>query len=389
MDAVAEMLRTHVDTGALPGAVAARLHRGQVECVAVGVQDLESRRPMAEDTLFFWDSLGKPLTAALALTFVADGSIDLDSPIERWLPELSGPRVLADPSGPLSDTVPADRPVTVEDLLTLRGGLGFTTDFESPFAGELMTTLQEGPDPRTLDRDAFLAAAGELPLAHQPGGGWTYNTGSTLLGLLLERAGDRPLDELMTQRLTRPLGMADARWWVPPEDLPRFAARYGPTGDPAAPVQLVDAPDGRHARPPSFPDGAGGMIGTVGDWLAFGRMLIAGGEHDGHRILPRSLVRAAMTDQLTAEQRRLSGFFLDDGEGWGYGGSVRQDGSYGWAGGAGTAARTRPSRAEVTILLTQVALDGPQGSTILADFEEKVTAEGRTPPSRGDEGPRS
>lgn len=144
MDAVAEMLRTHVDSGALPGAVAARLHHGRVESVAVGVQDLDSRRPMSEDTLFNWDSLGKPLTAALALTFVADRTLDLDSPVERWLPELSAPRVLADPSGPLSESVPVARPVTVEDLLTLRGGVGFTTDFESPFAHELMATLQEG-----------------------------------------------------------------------------------------------------------------------------------------------------------------------------------------------------------------------------------------------------
>lgn len=375
MDLVAEMLQDQVDSGALPGAVAASGHHGRVEISAVGEQDLDSLTPMSSETLFFWDSLGKPLTAALALTFVADGSIDLDSPVDRWLPEMSSPRVLADPGGPLTETVPATRPVTVEDLLTLRGGLGFTTNFGSPFAEALMTTLQEGPDLRTLDRDAFLAAAGELPLAHQPGAGWTYNTGSTLLGLLLERAGGQALDELMTERLLDPLGMRGTCWWVPPSDLPRLAGRYGSTDDPSAPLQLLDPPDGRHSEPPSFPDGAGGMIGTVKDWLAFARMLLDGGASDGRRVLPPRLVEAMMTDQLTAGQRRQAGFFLDDGEGWGYGGSVRSDGSYGWAGGAGTSARVNPRLERIDILLTQVALEGPQGSAIISDFE-RLVAEG-------------
>ena len=160
MDNVAEMLQDAVDAGTLPGAVALLHRQGRTEAVVVGAQDLESGTPMSRRTLFHWDSLGKPLTAALALTFVADGSLDLDAPIQRWLPELSDPRVLTDPSGPLTDTEPADRPVTVRDLLTLRGGLGFTTDFGSPFTEALVAQLQEGPSPRTLDRDSFLQAEG-------------------------------------------------------------------------------------------------------------------------------------------------------------------------------------------------------------------------------------
>ena len=366
------MLQEQVDAGVLPGAIALRFRRGHTDTVAVGVQDLESGTPMSAQTLFHWDSLGKPLTAALALTFVADGSLDLATPIDRWLPELSGQRVLADPGGSLSDTVPADRPVTVEDLLTLRGGLGFTTDFESPFTEALVTELQEVPSPRSLDRQSFLSAAGRLPLAHQPGEGWTYNTGSTVLGLLLERVGDQPLDVLMAERLLDPLGMRDMCWWVPPSDLPRFASRYGRTDDPHAPLELIDPPEGQYSRPPSFPDGAGGLIGTADDWLAFGKMLLDGGLCRGRRVLPAPLVASLMTDQLTASQRRRAGFFLADDEGWGYGGSVRLTGSYGWAGGAGTTARVHPHRGLVTILMTQVALDGPHGSPVLETFEHLV-----------------
>lgn len=372
MDTIVRMLQDEVDAGRLPGAVAAFDRHGHAETVVVGDQDLTSGTPMTSDTLFFWDSLGKPLTATLALTLVADGTIDLDSPIDRWLPELSRPRVLVDPHGSLADTIPAERPITVEDLLTLRGGLGFTTDFESPFTAALVTALEEGPALRTLDRRSYLENAGGLPLAHQPGEGWTYNAGSTILGLLLERAADRPLDVLMATRLIEPLGMRDARWWVPAADLPRFASRYRPTGDPRSPLELTDPHDGEHAHPPSFPDGAGGLIGTADDWLAFGRMLVNGGESAGRRFLPTALTTSMMTDQLTADQRRQAGFFLAEGEGWGYGGSVRADGTFGWTGGAGTTARVDPRRGHVAILLTQVALDGPQGSTLINGFEELV-----------------
>lgn len=375
MEQVRRMLQEQVNAGILPGAVALRSRRGHPDTVAVGVQDLESRFPMSSQTLFHWDSLGKPLTAALALTFVAEGSLDLDSPVERWLPELSGQRVLIDPGGQLTETVPLQRPVTVEDLLTLRGGLGFTTDFESPFTAALMTELQEGPGPRSLDRESFLKSAGRLPLAHQPGDGWTYNAGSTLMGLLLERVGDQALDALMAERILEPLEMRDARWWVPPSEVPRFASRYGHTDDTHAPLQLIDSPDGQYARPPSFPDGAGGLIGTAEDWFTFGQMLLDGGRSHGHQVLPGHLVTRLLTDHLTASQRRQAGFFLADGEGWGYGGSVRCDGSYGWTGGAGTSARVHPNRGEVSILLTQVALDGPQGSPFIAEFEDLVNRE--------------
>src|SRR5699024_8527875 len=121
-------------------------------------------------------------------------------------------------------------------------------------------------------------------------------------------------------------------------------------GDPDAPLRLVDPPDGQHSRPPVFPDGAGGMIGTADDWLAFATMLLNGGQHGGEEILQAPLVKTMMTDQLTVEQRHQAGGFLADGEGWGYGGSVRTGGSYGWTGGAGTTARVNPRHGLASIL---------------------------------------
>lgn len=378
LDAVAAVLRDRVQDGRLPGAVAAHC-RGTAtdatDTVAVGVQDLDSGTPMAENSLFFWDSLSKPVTAAVALTLVADGTVALDAPLTRWLPELGTPDVLLDPSGPLDD--PANltacaRPVTVEDLLTLRGGLGFTPDFDSPFCRRLFADLQEESLGRSVSRADYLAAAAGLSLAHQPGEGWTYNSGSTILGLLCERAADLPLDEITRQRILSPLGMDDTTWWVTPDRLPRFTARYA---DGEEGLYLVDPPDGVYSARPSFPDAAGALVGPVGDWVTFARMLLGGGELDGTRVLPSELVTAMMTDHLTDDQRASAGFFLDGGvggagsEGWGYGGSVRGDGTYGWAGGAGTWARVNPRTGEAFVLFTQLALHGPQGGELFAEAE--------------------
>lgn len=373
MDDIEKMLQRRVEDGTLPGAVALTGQPGSINAVVVGVQDLDSRTAMSRTSLFHWDSLGKPLTAALALTYVADDTIALTSRIDEWLPELAHPQVLTHPGAELRETVPPRRPITVEDLLTLRGGLGFTPDFESPLVEALMTDLQEGPTPRTLSRESFLAAAGELPLAHQPGRGWTYNLGSTLLGLLLERVGGADLDDLMAKRIFGPLGMEDARWWVDAESLDRFTSRYGTTDDPTEPLRLIDPPQGHFSSPPVFPDGAGGIIGTVDDWLAFGAMLLDRGAHGRRQILPPPLVDAMMTDQLSSTQQSQAGFFLGDGEGWGFGGSVRADGTYGWTGGAGVTARVDPGRGRLNILFTQVAMDGPQGSPTISSFEEIVT----------------
>ncbi|WP_145941213.1 serine hydrolase domain-containing protein [Corynebacterium glyciniphilum] len=376
INALAALLRERVTAGCLPGAVVAHLRAdGDTDTVAVGVQDLESGTPMSEESLFFWDSLGKPVVAALGLTFIAEGTVDLDSPVARWLPELADPRVLRDPTGPVEDTVPADRPVTVEDLLTLRGGLGFIPDFEAPYSVRLVDDLQEGRH-RALTRQEYLTAAAGLPLAHHPGDGWTYNTGSTLLGLLLERVADRPLEELMQERLLGPLGMVDMTWWVDTADTDRrarFTARYAEQDGQDTPV-LVDGVDGIHAEPPSFPDGAGALIGPVGDWVTFARMLLGGGASDGVRVLPEPLVAAMMTDQLSPAQREMSGFFLTDGEGWGYGGSVRPDGTYGWAGAAGTWARVNPRTDEAVVVFTQLALHGPDGGGLFDEIEQIVSA---------------
>lgn len=325
---------------------------------------------MTASSLFHWDSLTKPVTAAVALSLVADGSVSLDTPVSRWLPETGRCAVLRDPAGPLDDPanlVPCARPVTVEDLLTLRGGLGFTPEGDTPFGRAVFSSLHRTGPGQSLDREGYLRAAAALPLAHQPGEGWTYHVGSTLLGLLCERVADMPLDDLTAERLFTPLGIEDTTWWVDRTRRDRFTARYADSGEG---LGLTDPPDGAFAAPPAFPDAARGLVGPVRDWVTVARLLLGGGAVDGTRVLPEPLVTAMVTDQLSPAQRETAGFFLSDGEGWGYGGSVRPDGTYGWAGAAGTWARVNPRTGGALVVFTQLALDSAEGGALLARVEK-------------------
>jgi CubicO group peptidase (beta-lactamase class C family) len=221
--------------------------------------------------------------------------------------------------------------------------------------------------------DDWLAALAQIPLLSQPGEAWLYNTCSDLQGALVARVTGQSLADVMAERLFEPLGMVDTAFWVPPGKLDRFPSYYrtGPAGE----LELVDAPDGQWSSPPAFPSGAGGLVSTADDWLAFARMLLDHGSAGGRRLLSEESVRQLTTDHLSADQREAGRLFLE-GQGWGFGGSVdvadldpwNVRGRYGWVGGSGTAAHLTPSTGVVSILLTQLELAGPTPPAVLRDF---------------------
>ena len=362
-----ETLRPFVDSGDVPGLVALVARGEDVEVVTLGTQG-SSGIAMARDSLFRAASITKPVTAALVMTLVEDGRLDLDAPVADLLPELAEPRVLRTLGSPLDDTVACERPITARHLLSGTAGHGFCT-WESAVTPLLVERLHQAADDvhEVPAPDEWVRRLSTIPLMHQPGDGWTYNASYDVLGVLVARATGQDLAEVLAERLLDPLGMVDTGFHVPAGEVGRLTTMYG-----ADDGELVvrDEPDGFFTRPPAFPSGSGGLVTTADDWLAFGRMLAAGGGD----VLAAESVRQMTTDHTTPRHREMGGFFLD-GQGWGFGGGVDTElidpwnvvGRYGWVGGTGTSAYVHPD-GTVAILLTQVVLGSPGIEELLKAF---------------------
>lgn len=354
---------------AIPGAVALVSRHGETEVAVAGSRTIGGE-PMTRDTMFRVASLTKPITAAATMVLVERGRLGLDDPVAALLPELERPSVLRSVTDPVDDPsnlVPARRPITVRDLLTFQAGHGMPDSPDAPILGVLSDRLAEGP-PRPQQRptpDQFMSRLATVPMVHQPGEGWTYNTGSEILGVLLARACDRSLGDVLVDTVLGPTGMDDTGFWTDRTD--RLASYYVRAGHE---LVLVDPPDGQWSRPVPFESGGGGLVSTADDWHAFGRMLLAGGMHDGRRVLSAGSVAAMMTPYVDGGPDHL---FLD-GQAWGFGGSVdireREPwnvlGRYGWVGATGTAGYVIPSTDTVVVWMSQVELRGPEDFTSLS-----------------------
>jgi CubicO group peptidase (beta-lactamase class C family) len=373
MTGLHDTLRAHVDNGSVPGAVGLVARGDQVDAAAVG--SLAAGGPaMARDAIFRFASITKPVTAAAVMMLADDGRLGLDDPVDRWLPELASPVVVRTPASPADDVVPAARPITVFDLLSSHAGYGFSSDFTLPAVQRLSSVQKDGREVRSFPApDTWMAELAQVPMLYQPGEAWLYDTCSTVQGVLVSRVSGQSLPDFLAERVFAPLGMTDTGFVVPAAKRDRFTSYYkaGPGG-----LEMADGPDGQWSTMPEFPLGNGGLAGTADDWLAFARMLLAGGTAaDGRRLLAADSVRLMTTDHTTPAQREIGKLFLD-GQGWGFGGGVdiaatdpwNVPGRYGWVGGTGTSAHITPSTGTVAILLTQVAADSPVPQPWLPDF---------------------
>lgn len=302
-----KVLEAHRDT--TPSSVALVARGDDVEFAAIG----------EDDRVFPIASVTKPIVATAAMLLVRDGVIGFDDPIASWLPELANPVVVRTPGSPVDDVVPATKPITVRHLLTSRSGWGVTADFSLPATRKLLDLTAS---------DEWLEQLAGVPLLHQPGDGWLYNTSYDVLGLLLHRVTGS-LPDLLAERFYVPLGMT-----------------------------------GTGFTDPGFPSGAGGLHSTADDLLAFARFLLAG-----------DLLAELAVDTTTAQEREAARIFLD-GQGWGIGGSVdvaqidpwNVEGRYGWVGGSGAAAHVMAAQGLITILLTRTPMTSPVPPPIMRDF---------------------
>ncbi|MFE1551486.1 serine hydrolase domain-containing protein [Streptomyces sp. NPDC058718] len=382
-----EVLARHVESGKIPGLVALVSRGGKTHGEAIGTMRHDGGAPMRRDTIFRMASTTKPVTVAAAMVLLDECRLRLDEPVDPWLPELADRRVLKRPDGPLDDTVPARRPITVKDLLTSTFGLG--VDFallDSPIRAATFErtdySVASGPAP---EPDEWMRRLGELPLSYQPGERWQYDLSSEVLGVLVARVAGRPLETFLRERILDPLGMKDTGFHVPAEKIDRLPPLYGP--DPQTGEFLVwdEAADGRSSRPPAFQGGGGGLVSTVDDYHAYFRMLLNHGMHGGERILSRPAVELMTTNRLTPEQqtartamyRNIAHLAVGQGQhgGWGFGMAVRTHrgdyapvGQFGWDGGTGTTAYADPANGLTGILLTQVGMSTPDSARLINDF---------------------
>jgi len=374
-------LERQVEAGFAPGVVGLVAHGPHVETFALGKMAFGGPG-MRRDTIFRIASMTKAVTATAVMMLVEEGTLRLDEPVDRLLPELADRRVLRRLDAELDDTVPAKRAITVEDLLSFRCGLGLLLAPPGRYPiqkaiADLGVVVIGPPDPANpFDNDAWMRKLGSLPLLAEPGEDWLYGTGSNLQGVLVARASGKPLSRFFEERIFGPLGMKDTAFVVPPAEIDRLAHAYRSQDGK---LVVSDEPaTGRWSQPPAFEPGGGGLVSTVDDYLAFARMLLADGRHQGQALLAPASVKAMTTDHLTVEQRAGGEMILGRGRGWGYGMSVVTEagagqpapGTFGWIGGFGSSWISDPARDLTAILLTQHEFTSASGDPIHQEFQE-------------------
>jgi len=342
---IGKMLEADIEHGRIPGAVIAVARHGQlVYFEAFGWRDKEANVRMTTDTIFNIASMTKPMVAAGALMLYEKGELLIDDPVAKYLPQFADSKVAElDPSGEtILRTVPAARPITIQDLMRhtsglIYGGRGGTAVHKLYPAGSAAAAMHlTGPE--FLDK---LAAA---PLLWQPGTVWDYGFGLDVLGLVIERTQEETLGTYLAHRLWQPLGMVDTGFVIPPEKAARYAKAL-PTDPDTGKPQKVD-PDA--TEPAKFECGGGCAVSTASDYLRFALMLLNKGQLNGTRVLGRKTVDYMLSNQLGPEVKNLIGKADPTRADYGFGlglavrttpGIVRLMGSVGdfsWPGASGT-----------------------------------------------------
>ena len=375
---IAPALQAVIDAGDLSGFVTLIWRKGEeIQFNALGQRDIEAGKPMTRDTLFRIASMTKPVTTVAALMLLEEGKLKLDDPISKWAPEFANMQVLKSATGPVEDTYPSPREITVEDLMTHRAGLAYAFTSIGPIAhahqkalGDVLTS-DMGPD-------AWMKALAGLPLSYPPGQRFHYSHATDVLGFLVGRIEGKPFREVLMERILGPLKMVDTDFYVPPEKRSRAAKVYRLKDDMSG---LEEAPFPKRGTPPSFCGGGGGLLSTLDDYLTFARMLLGDGEVDGVRLLKPQTVALMRTNRLTDAQREIPfmgiPFWL--GQGFGLGLSVVTDpekqawmgagnaGAFGWPGAFGTWWQADPKTGLILIYLIQNSMPlGPEAASQLA-----------------------
>jgi len=370
---IGEVFKQEIDKGNMAGMVVLVARKGHlVYSTALGFQDKQAGKPMAKDTIFRIYSMTKPLVSVAAMMLVEDGKIELTDPVSKVLPAMKGLQV----SVPKADAVfakmtytlvPADREMTVQDLLRHTSGLAYgeitqNAPVKEAYAKAGVYKTGIDYDARDLPPSEEVERISKAPLAHQPGTVWEYSFASDVLGRVVEAASGKRLGEFLELRLFKALAMNDSGFWVPGDKLGRLAEPLSVDALSGKPNKLIDV-----AVVPENDSGGAGGVSTPGDYLRFAQMLLNGGQLDGARVLSRSTVALMTSDSLGTriEAPVTPGELLlgTPGYTFGLGFAIRQGpgvaavpgsaGEFMWAGYAGTYFWVDPKEQIVGVYMTQ------------------------------------
>jgi CubicO group peptidase (beta-lactamase class C family) len=357
-------MRRYVDADILAGVSSAVLvGRDLVDFNCVGWADKEQKTPLRVDHIFRVFSNTKLITSCAVMLLWEESRLQLDDPIERYIPQLGNRRVLrAGATGP-DDTEPANSSITVRHLLSHSAGLSYGL-FDP---GTLMYKLYN--QRKVLSYATTLAEMmdelAELPLAFHPGTSWEYSVATDVLARLVEVVSGQRFDEFIRLRIFDPLGMVDTGFVVPKEKLQRFAAYYAGADlmDPMKPgLTRIDDLPYPHAflRPVARLSGAHGLVSTMPDMVTLVRSLLPGGS----TLLKPETIALMMSNQLPdGVHVRFAGIFNAPGKVFGLGGAITvkpssidppgSEGEFEWGGAAGTHWWISPAHNLSGILMTQ------------------------------------
>jgi CubicO group peptidase (beta-lactamase class C family) len=366
MHRIHDAIQRHIDAGEISGAVTLVARRGRlVHLEAHGLMDIESKRPMEKDAIFRIASMSKPVTGVAVMMMLEEGKLHLNDPVSKYLPEFKNAKVaIARGNSGESYLVPADRDLTIRDLLThtnglMTGGIGSKLGPPRPVEGDTLAT--------------YVPRLATAPLDFQPGTQWAYSglAGPDTLSRIVELASGQPYDEFLRTRIFQPLGMKDTFFYPPDDRRPRLTTLYS-----KSPNGLVKAPNQDGFSLKTYFSGGGGLISTAEDYLQFAQMLLNGGELHGKRLLsPRTV--DLMASNHVGEM--FNGKLGRPAHGMGYGllvgivednvaaGMRVSNGSFGWDGAYGTQTWIDPREKMVTIVMIQT-----QVGSVQRDFENAV-----------------
>ena len=363
LDRIDQFIESYVKEQRLPGAVYAISRHGKLARMgAAGEQH--------EDSLFRIYSMTKPVTVVATLILYEEGKFLLTDPVSLYLPEFANMQVYVDEQDGKTRTRPAERPITIEQLLTHTSGLSYDDDTVSG-----VPKMYVEADLWTVSSLAeFTTKLATLPLAFEPGTRWHYSVANDVLGRLVEVVAGQPFDQFLATRILAPLQMHDTAFTVPDDKLDRFVAMYQRDGESFRQTEAVA--DSAYRNPRPVPFGGSGLVSTASDYLRFAQMLLNGGELEGVRILGNKTVELMLMNHLGPDfsQPQLNESWVGRTEnrsgemllglGFGYGGYVITDvaqnavpgsvGTYAWGGASSTYFFIDPKEDLIGIFLTQL-----------------------------------